>query len=157
MKFKLEVVQWYYRNGANVAATARHFNIDRKRIRDWRDTEDYLMMHRRGKEGNKKRIKECLSPDLDYQLLEYMLDERAAGRPVSNGDLHEKGLEIARGLGLGDFKASDGFITGWKRRNSVHIRRGTNESQKIPEDHADNNRLYKSHPAKKAARGLHHG
>ena len=36
--------------------------------------------------------------------------------------------------GLEDFKGSDGLLTLWKKRNSVGIRRGTNESQKLPAD-----------------------
>ena len=53
---KLEVIQWLRRNGDNIAATSREFGIDRKRIREWRDTEDNLRLHSRGKDASKKRI-----------------------------------------------------------------------------------------------------
>ena len=39
---------------------------------------------------------------------------------------------------MGDFKASEGWLQRWKKRNQVAIRRGTTEAQKIPEDHAEN-------------------
>ena len=39
--------------------------------------------------------------------------------------------------GFDQFKASPGWIQRWKRRNRVAIRRGTNVSQKLPEDYAD--------------------
>ena len=64
-----------------------------------------------------------------------MLDERLAGRPVSNEDLQLKARDIAQGIpGMEDFKGSDGWLVRWKKRNAVGIRRGTNESQKLPAD-----------------------
>ena len=66
-----------------------------------------------------------------------LLDERAAGRPVSNDDLKEKAREVVRGVDdLEEFKGSDGWLQRWKKRNHVAIRRGTNESQKLHEDHS---------------------
>ena len=35
VKFKLKAIQWYHDNGASKRATAMHFGIDRKRIREW--------------------------------------------------------------------------------------------------------------------------
>ena len=68
----------------------------------------------------------------------FLLDERAAGRPVSNLDLKDKAVEFARGIqGMDEFKGSDGWLRNWKKRNHVAVRRGTNESQKIPEDYAE--------------------
>ena len=73
--------------------------------------------------------------ELDLQLLEWMLDERTAGRPVSNLDLKEQARTIGGTIEeLEGFQGSDGFIRRWKRRNNVAIRRGTNESQKLPEE-----------------------
>ena len=74
--------------------------------------------------------------DLDLDPLNWMLDERAAGHPVSNQDLQEQARELATHIeGLEGFQGSDGFIQRWKKRNSVSIQRGTNESQKLPEEY----------------------
>ena len=82
--------------------------------------------------------KEALNMDLEIGVLDYLLDERTAGRPVNNRDLQDKAREIARDIeGLEDFKGSDGWLTRWKKRNAVGIWRGTNESQKLPEDYAN--------------------
>ena len=68
-------------------------------------------------------------------MLNFLLDERGDGRCVSNADLQAKAVSIARNIeGFEDFKASNGWLTRWKRRNQVGIRRGTNESQKLPRD-----------------------
>ena len=73
--------------------------------------------------------------EVDIGVLDCLLDERAAGRPVSNDDLKEKAREVARGVDdLGEFKGSEWWLQKWKNRNHVAIRRGTNESQKLPED-----------------------
>ncbi len=37
-KYRLKVLDWYRVSGQNVSFTARHFGIDRKTIRGWRDT-----------------------------------------------------------------------------------------------------------------------
>ena len=68
-------------------------------------------------------------------MLNFLLDERADGRCVNNADLQAKAIQIARDIpGFEDFKASDGWLTRWKKRNQIGIRRGTNESQKLPRD-----------------------
>ncbi len=76
--------------------------------------------------------------DLDMAVLDFLLEERAAGRPVSNRDLKDKARELANEIdGLDNFQGSNGWLRRWKKRNSVGIRRGTNDSQKLPEDCAD--------------------
>lgn len=56
VKFKLDAVKWFHDNGGNVSATARQFNVHRRRIKDWVDNEDVLQMNKRGKNAQKKRI-----------------------------------------------------------------------------------------------------
>ena len=141
VKFKLQALDWHRQNGGNITQTAREFGVDRKRIREWLANEDLLMMHRRGSDAKKRRLGgggQPVSQDLDMQVLDFLLDERAAGRPVSNRDLKEKAREFAQGdQNLANFQASDGWLRRWKKRNAVGIRRGTNESQKLPEDLAE--------------------
>ena len=79
-----------------------------------------------------------MSEELDLAVLNYLLDERAEGRPVFNGDLMSKAREVAHGIeGIDpNFKASTGWLKRWKKRNHIGIRKGTNEAQKLPEDYA---------------------
>jgi len=67
-------------------------------------------------------------------VLEFLLDERAAGCPVSNDDLKDKAREIAHGIVLEEFIGSDGWQNGCKKKNHVAIRRGTNKGQKLSEE-----------------------
>ena len=57
---------------------------------------------------------------------------------MNNWDLQDKAREIASDIkGLEDFNGSDGWLTRCKKRTAVGIRRGINESQKLPEDFAN--------------------
>ena len=68
--------------------------------------------------------------EVDMGVLDYILDERAADRPVSNDDLKEKAREVARGVDdLGEFKGSDWWLQRWKKRNHVAIRRETKRAR----------------------------
>ena len=40
--YKLKVIDWYHTNVENEQATARHFQVDRKRIHNWVEKEDHL-------------------------------------------------------------------------------------------------------------------
>ena len=52
-------------------------------------------------------VVKAMSIELDEAVLDYLLDERAAGRPVSNKDLLAKELELVPRLGVpSTFKAS---------------------------------------------------
>ena len=56
MKYKLSVVAWHNENGHNVSHTARERGVDRKRVREWLASEALLNLHKRGRDGQKKRI-----------------------------------------------------------------------------------------------------
>ena len=75
--------------------------------------------------------------ELDQAVLDFLEEERVAGRPVMNKDLSKKALEVAAKLGLPDsFKALPMWFKRWKRRNKVSLRCGRHDVQKVPEDYA---------------------
>ena len=131
------VVHWVRENEATYHGAARHFSIDRKRIREWMDKYDEFK--RGGAQGKRRRLttsRSPLFPDLE-QCLFILEEERSEGRPVSNTALPVKALQIAGGLKLDDLHASVGWLWRRKRWNNVGIRAGTNTSQKVPADYAD--------------------
>ena len=145
VKYKLEAVNWYRDNGESIRKTAGYFKVDRKRIREWIQKEDELKAHSHGSDAKKRKINsggEVINKDLEAEVLEYLIDQRAKGIAVSNEDLKTKALEIARDIDdtsgkLANFKASEGWLRRWKKRNNVAILRGTSEAQKIPADYGD--------------------
>lgn len=140
---KISVVNWHRENGNNYHATEREFGISRRRLREWNQNFATLLAHQFGKEKFKRKLHEGRKPFsdmLDNDLLEWLLDERIEGRAVSNIMLTEKAREIATRLDLPnarDFRASVGWLSRWKKRMNVGIRRGTNESQHLPEDYRE--------------------
>ena len=136
MEYKLDVISWYRDNGENKHAAARHFGVDRKRLREWLENEDRLRGNRVGAAKKKRMInagKEPLSLELDKEVLRYLEEERVAGRAVMNKDLSKKAQEIAV---LPDtFKASPMWLKRWKKGNRVSLTCGTNDAQKVPEDY----------------------
>lgn len=143
VKFKLDCIKWHKENGGSIRKTAGYHGVDRKRVREWLNMEEELLLHRHGEEAKKRRIncgRDILSSEIDEGVLDYLIEKRSRGIPVSNLDLKEKALDIAKGIDddkVNDFKASDGWLRRWKRRNRVAILRGTSEAQKIPEDYSD--------------------
>jgi hypothetical protein len=79
-----------------------------------------------------------VSDELDHLVLDYMTTERAAGRAVSNQQLKDQARELATDLpNMAAFKACPGWMKRWKKRNNIRMRRGTNDSQKLPEGYAE--------------------
>lgn len=96
--------------------TAREFNVDRKRVREW-ESYDTLLEHSVGKESKQRRIgsgRGPLSSDLDQKVFEFLEEERSERRPVSNLLLRSMALQLARGFGLSEFLASVGWLAEWK-------------------------------------------
>ncbi|KAH9367055.1 hypothetical protein HPB48_009095 [Haemaphysalis longicornis] len=77
------------------------------------------------------------SEDIDDGLSEFLLEERAAGRAVSNRLLQEQARKLASEAKLGNFNASSQYLSRWKKRFNVSLRAATNDSQKLPINHAE--------------------
>ena len=143
VKYKLDAIEWHKDNGASITKTAKEFAVDRKRIREWLGMEEDLRDNSHGKDVKKRRLhagNDAISQELKAGVLEYLLEERAKGYPVTNANLKEKALSLGKDIEdvkLNNFKASEGWLKRWKRRNRVSILRGTSEAQKIPADYGD--------------------
>ena len=140
VEWKVNVIQWHRRNGLNVSQTAREFGVDRKRVREWNSCYDNLLLNNVGPTKKKTKLHEGAAPkaqEIDNLVFEFLMAEREEGQCVSNSMLVEKARKYAADLNIQDFKASNGWLYGWKKRFHVGIRRGTNASQKTPDDYAD--------------------
>ena len=81
-----------------------------------------------------------MSPELDTAVFDYLVEERAVGRPVSNKDLRHKALELSQSGNFtvtvpSTFKASAMWLKRWKRRRGVSLRCSTSDAQKVPSDY----------------------
>lgn len=137
--FKVNAVKWLQEHGNNVSNAAKEFRVNRKQIREWRDSQDFLNKQAVGKMRKSRKLhsgKKVVSVELDERLFAFFLDKRTNGLIVNIQMLQEKAKEIAQELRLSRevFRASKGYIYSWKKRYSVVKRRKTNESQKTPAD-----------------------
>jgi len=145
---KVNIVEWHRQNGSNQKQTSQEWGCDRKCIREWDRNYETLLQHNEGKGKKIRKLhdgREPLSAELDMMLFEYLSELRDDGKPVSNFMLQDKARSIARRLNLDNFAASNGWLTRWKKRMNVAIRRGTNESQKVPEDYRDALMAFRRH------------
>ena len=65
------MVDWLRKNDRNVSKTAREFEIDRKRVREWDKNHDKLLENKTGQLAKKRKIgcgRKPLSVDLDVKL-----------------------------------------------------------------------------------------
>ena len=134
VEFKLQVLDWYHKNGENKNVTAKTFGVDRKRVRDWEMNEKALKeqtdVHRKrhrlsGGLGPGRRI---VSEELDKALIKWYNEQRAQQKLVYNRHIKTKALEMAPQLGLKEsFKASDAWVLGWKKRNKAELGLDTHE------------------------------
>ena len=98
-------IQYQTQVQENKHATAQYFQIDRKRFREWLQEEDDL----KKLQGNSKKRhlgRRLVLRKLDEAVLDFLMEERAAGRPVSNKELRSKALNLSHGFAVpSTFKA----------------------------------------------------
>ena len=56
VKYKLDVIDWYRKNGESIRKTAGEYGVDRKRVREWLKQEQELLQNSRGSAAKKLRI-----------------------------------------------------------------------------------------------------
>lgn len=68
-----------------------------------------------------KKKRSSISDELEEDLYLWFLLARAQNFPVSGPILQTKAIEISKNLGINEFKASDCWLSSWKRRKGVRL------------------------------------
>ena len=123
VQFKLDALDWYYKNGENKNLTAKMFSIDRKRIRDWLQDEPNLRSDPTPERTKRKRSNSLPQyKEIEAALYQYYCEQREKGLKPKNAELRAKSLEFASELGYREsFKASVHWLCNWKRRNKISV------------------------------------
>lgn len=123
VQFKLDALNWYYKNGENKNLTAKMFNIDRKRIRDWLQDEPNLRSDPTPERTKRKRSNSLPQfKEIEAALYQYYCEQVEKGLKPKNTELRAKGLEFASKFGYqNSFKASVHWLCNWKRRNKISV------------------------------------
>lgn len=128
--FKLEAVNYAKENGNR--ATARHFGIDEKMVRNWRKSEDQLRLTKKTKRAN--RGQKARWPALEETVESWVLEQRAANRGVSTIQIRLKAIAVAKELDIVDFNGGPSWCLRFMRRKALSIRARTTLCQSLPED-----------------------
>ena len=97
LKYKLEAIAYAENN--NISSASKKFNVDRKRIREWKDKkEDLLSLKNKDYGAKRKRLEGTGRKPLDQQmeevLIEWIYDRREKGLRVSRKLIMKKALYI---------------------------------------------------------------
>lgn len=134
--FKLKVVDFAKANSNNKAS--KTFDIDRKRVIEWRKSEikirsmiegGELLMSGKRKPGAGRKVQ---FEEIDSQLITWIEKCRDLGVRVTGKGLKRECLKLHRLNGNQSFKASCGWLRTFMKRHNISFRRATHVAQKLP-------------------------
>lgn len=104
--------------------------ISKSTIARWLKSEDSLReQHSENKMSGRKRHRDAQHPELEDALVDWFRIMRTKGVQLSGPLLLEKASKIATSIGLLDFKASIGWLDGWKKRHCIQFRKEHGEKR----------------------------
>ena len=130
--FKLKVVKYAEEINNNNEA-GRHFGVDEKNVRRWRNDSTLQSMPKSKKA--KRGPKSGQNPEMEATLLEWFDEQRQKGDQVSSLAIRFKAVKLAKS---GDypitspFKASLGWCIRFQKRHGLTLRCKTKIAQKLP-------------------------
>lgn len=107
--------------GVNQSAISRIQKNKEKITEEWRNNSN---PDRKRKRGGK-------SEDVEEALLRWFSQARSCQISVSGPLLMEKADQLARGLGMAEFKATSGWLERWKARNAIQFRKQHGKKQDV--------------------------
>lgn len=137
MSFKKEVLSTLEALNGNISATAKAHKLNRSHVQRWRAQAQEILEACQGKrrqtdeEGQGQvscrkrrrfRSQQAHFPELEKELVEYIKELRSKGISVHRNALAEKARSLSEDP---DFKASDGWLTRFMRRNNLVRRKVT--------------------------------
>ena len=131
---KLSVVAWYEKNGRNVSATARHFDVAPKRVRDWRDSKEKIEKQAVGSRAA-GRGRTSFYPLMEKRLYDEFAKNRREGRKIKRWWFMAEAKELMKEMHphVTAFKYSEHWFKRFRVRFNQSFRRATHVAQKAPE------------------------
>lgn len=132
-EFKLKAIRHAVEHGNRAAA--REFNVKESMVRKWRKQQDALCQVKKTKQsfrGNKARW-----PQLEDQLEQWVVEQRAASRSVSTVTIRMKAKALAQELNINEFRGGPSWCFRFMKRRHLSIRTQTTVSQQQPQDYQE--------------------
>jgi transposase-like protein len=142
--FKLMVIK--REEETNNCATARKFGVAEPNVRRWRKQKELL----KGASSTRKAFRGPKHGNfnaVDEKVLEFVLEKRKNGLPVTRETIRMKALEIATSLKIQrqDFKASNGWVARFMCRKGLALHWRTTLAKKLPTDYVEKLIAYQHH------------
>ena len=130
-EYKLKVIRFAEEH--SVREAVNQFGIEKQRIYSWNSLKQELsQISKKTRSRNKRTAK---WPELEEELLQFVLNQRQKGYQLSGVDLRTKGRQIAETRGIQDFAGTPHWCHSFMRRNGLSIRQRTSIGQPIPNGH----------------------
>ena len=81
-----------------------------------------------------KSLRKAAHPDLELQLYEWFTRKHRQNLPIDGLAIQDEAIDIAKKLGINDFKCSMGWVQ--KFKNRFKIKSGTFKGEKLSADHS---------------------
>ncbi|MGH0117396.1 UNVERIFIED_CONTAM: hypothetical protein FKN15_034583 [Acipenser sinensis] len=117
-------------NKESQTSIALSFGVNQSTIsRIQKNKEKILEEWQKNGNPHRKRNRAGKAEDVGAALLQWFIQARTRQIPVSGPLLMEKANRLAQGLGLMDFKATNGWLERWKERNAIKFKKQHAEKQ----------------------------
>lgn len=131
VSFKLKVIAIAEVQGNHKAS--KLFNVDRKRVREWRKSKDSLLLWTKSRKRAPGAGRSVRYADIDQKLIRWFTERREQGVRVTGKALKQEALRLHKEGGSQSFKASCGWFRSFKMRHNISFRRTTHIAQKSVE------------------------
>ncbi|KAF7636379.1 HTH CENPB-type domain-containing protein [Meloidogyne graminicola] len=109
--------------GKSSSELGKQFNLASSTIRKiLQQKEKILKVFEKGNQLKKVCIRPIKYENLDQAVLLWVNSIRSQGIPLNGPLLQEKALELSKQFNLTDFKASEGWLGGFKKRHSISFK-----------------------------------
>ena len=133
LKYKAAAID--YLKHHTISDTAKVFNVDRKRIHEWRDNEENIKEQLQSGNTDRKRVAgggaKKRSEELEERLRNRILQHRERRMHVSRRRVQLWAKEMTNHP---EFKASNGWLDKFLKRNGFSQRKRTTVAQQTPKE-----------------------
>ncbi|UYV76354.1 hypothetical protein LAZ67_14000142 [Cordylochernes scorpioides] len=114
--------------GMKKSNIAKDFGIPRNTLSTYLKNKEKILRSESECDKGRKRLRELGNPDLDKCVLKWFKQARDKKIPVSGHLIRSKAEQFATEMGRTDFKASSGWLDGFKERNKISFKTICGES-----------------------------
>ena len=118
---KIKLIETHDKERLSVRILAQKFDIGKSQVSTILKQRESLLadFQENGTPSRKRRKVSCPYESVNSELYEWFSFQRSKNVPLSGPLICQKALEIARSKDFPDFKASQGWLTSWKKAHNI--------------------------------------